>query len=292
MKIKKSIFRFVPHRARSIFDVQVQINLQGKNLISPLKGGKALDGFWFPSWKTDAIKRMCGAYPGTFVDIGANVGQTLLDHYFADSDTAYVGFEPNPRCVAYLNDIIEANSLERYTILPIGLANETKIVPLYTRQGHDADDAGSLVEGLRPQWELASQYVSCHRFDDVRQTLNLERISFMKIDVEGFELEVLKGMRQTFSDARPVVVCEILFTDTHADLSVNAARNEGIMKLMNELNYAVFQLIKSPDDQRIVDAIRIEQFSNEILTEKNFHLFDYLFVPSEEPGVLKTLLDN
>ena len=74
---------------------------------------------------------------------------------------------------------------------------------------------------------------------------------------------------------------------------MNEARNKGIMKLMNELDYTVFQLIKSPDDMRIADAVRIEQFSNEILTEHNFQMFDYLFVPAgKETGVLKTLLEK
>ena len=278
---------------RDVFNVQVQLNLHGKHLTSPLKGGKALDGYWFQSWKTEVVGRMCRLYDETFIDIGANMGQTMFDHYVADTDTAYVGFEPNPRCVEYLSEIIKANSLNNYAVLPIGLANETKVVPLYTRQGHAEDDAASLVAGLRPQWEIASQYVSCHRFDDVRRDLKLERIGFIKIDVEGFELEVLKGMRQTLKNLRPVVLCEILFTDTHADLSVNEARNKNIMELLGELDYKVFQLKKSPDDLHIVDAAEIKHIENELLTDENFQLFDYLFVPTgEETRVLTALLNK
>lgn len=293
MKIKRTVFRFVPRRMRHIFNLQVASEVEGKPLTSPLKNGKALDGHWLRSWKTEIIERMCRARDGAFVDIGANIGQTMLDHYLTGVAAPYIGFEPNPSCVSYLNDIIAANSFDRHTILPIGLANETKVVPLYTRRGHAEDDAASLVADLRPQWAVAAQYVSCHRFDDVRAALDLKQIAFVKIDVEGFELEVLKGMRETLGDLRPVVLCEILFTDAHADLAVNERRNRGIEILLGELDYKIFQLIKSPDDLRIVDAKKIEHLSNEILTRENFQLFDYLFVPaSEEIEIVKRLLEK
>ena len=45
-------------------------------------------------------------------------------------------------------------------------------------------------------------------------SLKLERLDFMKVDVEGYELNVLKGGEETIKRYRPVIWCEAL-TDRH-----------------------------------------------------------------------------
>lgn len=293
MIINRSTFRFFPYRIRHLFNFYVQSEIEGKPITSPLKMGRAIEGQWWRSWKTEAIERICKTADGAFIDIGANIGQTLVDHYLAETKTWYIGFEPNPHCVYYLTEIIKASSLSNYTVLPIGLGSETKIVPLYTRKDKSDDVSATLVADLRPTWELASQYVPCYRFDDVCQTLELESISLMKIDVEGFELEVLKGMQTTLKNLKPVILCEVLFADREADASFNESRNKEMIQLLKGLNYNVLQLIKSPDDVHVVGAKRIEAFSNETYNEETGLLCDYLFVPAEqEKRVVNLLLKN
>lgn len=282
MVLNRKIFRFFPYKIRHLFNLYIQSEIEGKTFISPIRKGRALEGHWYLSWKTEAIRRLCRTIDGAFIDIGANLGQTLLDHHLADAKNQYIGFEPNPHCVHYLTEIIEANSLSHHKILPIGLSNETKILPLYSRKGNLDDDAASVIADLRPTWELSCQYISCYKFDDVCQILGLERIGLMKIDVEGFELEVLKGMQATLKNLKPIILCEVLFPEKGTDPSVTEVRNKGIVELLKGLGYNILQLIKSPDDVHIIDAKRIEAFNNEFLTEKNIMLYDYLFVPAEE----------
>ena len=47
------------------------------------------------------------------------------------------------------------------------------------------------------------------KVDDVVSGLHLNRVDFVKIDVEGLEFEVLKGMDEVISKYQPVVFCEI-----------------------------------------------------------------------------------
>lgn len=47
------------------------------------------------------------------------------------------------------------------------------------------------------------------KVDDVVKSLNISRVDFVKIDVEGLELNVLNGMRQVISIHKPVIFCEI-----------------------------------------------------------------------------------
>lgn len=293
MIINKSLFRFVPHKIRKIFNINVRLEIEGKTLVTPLIDGKALDAYWWHSWKTDAIKTLCRNDDGFFVDIGANVGQTLFDHFLAQTATNYIGFEPNAHCIDYLNEIIEANALTNYKILPVGLGNETSILPLYYRTGFSEDSAASLIGDLRPQWDLTSRYIACYKFDDICRSLNIQKIGLIKIDVEGFELEVLKGMRQTLENLRPIVLCEVLFADQGSSLTTTALRNEGIAELLDSLDYKILQLYKSlPDEKFILDVKKIEVFSNEFLTADNVHLYDYVFVPSSEEKRVTDLLIN
>lgn len=291
MIINRLYFRYFPRQIRHLFNFHVKSEIEGKSIVAPLKTGRGLESFWRRSWKTEVIARLGKAEDAAFIDIGANLGQTLIDHYLADTETQYIGFEPNPHCVYYLTELIKANSLSRHTILPVGLANEAKIEPLYSRKGNSDDDSATLIEGLRPTWELASQYVPCYRFDDVCRTLELKKISLIKIDVEGFELEVIKGMQETIKNLKPVILCEVLFPDENADHSFNKSRNEQMIQILDDLNYKVLQLIKTPDDLRVIDAKLIEGFSNETFSEENRLLCDYLFVPAEEEKrVLEKLL--
>ena len=61
--------------------------------------------FYVPNWKTDLIKRLVLPNDGAFIDVGANVGQTLLDTLNAHPMVQYIGFEPNPSCVFYLRTL-------------------------------------------------------------------------------------------------------------------------------------------------------------------------------------------
>ena len=290
MMINRSSLRNLFYKTRYLFSSHANSQIEGKPIISPIRMGKGLEKYWNRSWKTEVIARFCKADDAAFIDIGANLGQTLFDHYLADAENQYVGFEPNPRCIYYLNDLIEQNSFSRHTILPIGLAEQAKIVPLYSRKGNADDDSATLIKDLRPTWELASQYVPCYQFDEVRETLRLERISLIKIDVEGFELEVLKGMQTSISACQPVILCEVLFRDPSAEPSAHQKRNEELIELLSSFNYSILQLVKSKDDLRVTDARKITAFDTESFSEENRQLCDYLFFPAGEESRIKNLL--
>lgn len=69
-------------------------------------------------WMFELLRRLLGAQMGTFVDVGVNMGQTLLKVLLLDPTRRYVGFEPNPLCVYYANLIIQANGAKRATLCP------------------------------------------------------------------------------------------------------------------------------------------------------------------------------
>jgi FkbM family methyltransferase len=247
--------------------------------------------FWKQSWKTDLIKRLVTDHEGAFIDVGANVGQTLFDAVVSHPMVQYIGFEPNPLCVLYLRELLNSNKLKNCRIIPAGLSDKSSCVPLYTGKNlAPSDDTATIIRDLRPREALLCQFVPCFRFDEISEDIGVNNISFVKIDVEGAELEVIVGMKGSVKKFRPIILCEVLFTDESADIQAQRVRNSRLYSLLIELNYCVFQLIKSVSDANIIDAKRIEEFESAYYTYENAAACDYLFVPKEKERHVQDVL--
>ena len=83
---------------------------------------------------------------GVFIDVGANVGQTLFTLLRIDPKCSYLGFEPQVACCHYIEQFIEDNRLmPRVQIFPVALSSETGFLPFFSNSAQD--DKGSLFAG-------------------------------------------------------------------------------------------------------------------------------------------------
>jgi FkbM family methyltransferase len=290
--LNKRVLSLLPHLLRKSLGLNNPYNLiiNDKNIIVPLDiQGSLPNLFLGKSWKVKIISQFSNTSTGTFIDIGANLGQTLIEFWIANtfrnqSDStlknSYIGFEPNQTCVQYLNSIIDLNALQGYEIIPVGLFNESKSLSLYTQSNCDA--CATVVEDLRPDRKYEIEVVNCRKFDDIFAEINVESISLIKIDVEGSELEVLEGMSYTVEKLRPPILCEVLFTDKKANLSFMKERNNSMLSMLTKWNYSAYQLVKNRDCTEIQECRKISHFSSEFWSLKNMNLCDYLFVPTEQ----------
>jgi FkbM family methyltransferase len=156
--------------------------------------------------------------PGdTFVDIGANAGYfTVLAALRVGSAGRVVAFEPNPVVRDQLRRHVELNAIaDRVTIADVALSDrDDDGGTLFVSCWPDNDGISSLTPsaetmargGLRGDATVA---VRVRRFDTWSATATLDRIDLLKIDVEGAEAHVLKGMTATFDRSRPRrIICE------------------------------------------------------------------------------------
>ena len=151
-----------------------------------------------------------------FLDIGANVG------YISAIGAGLVGksgqvhsFEPIPEYASYLKKMKELNS--EYNILVNSCACSDK-------KGFSNIDVSALdirLNSMVPNFLVKSSVkenisVPVCRLDDYIRENNLRNITFIKIDTEGFELKVLKGLQKYFENTRsvdrPPIYCEIVPT--------------------------------------------------------------------------------
>jgi FkbM family methyltransferase len=121
-------------------------------------------------------------------DIGAFHG--LLTIYFAQHAHSVVAWEPNSRNRKRLNENIKVNSYSNVIVRPYGLASK----PSKAQMTFDPLEPGtaSLDSGIALGGE--SEIIEIRTLDDEQ---GLQPPDLVKIDVEGFELEVLKGAGRT-----------------------------------------------------------------------------------------------
>ena len=133
--------------------------------------------------------------PEIFLDCGAFTGDTLNDYLkFAKVPfKKYVCLEPDPQNLIALNNNIASKSLSNIQVIEIAVGNENSVLKFDATGGGGAglSDTGSI-------------NVNCVRIDDFFN----EEISFIKFDIEGAELNALKGAYNTIHKYKPkLAVC-------------------------------------------------------------------------------------
>lgn len=166
--------------------------------------------------------------PGSMaIDIGANKGlYSFLLSRIADTVKA---FEPNPKMYSLLSRAVPDN-VETFQV---ALSNESGegelIIPIH-RNGRYSNQGGTLQ--AQKQFEgktIAKWPIRCERLDKYV----FQGISFIKIDVEGFELEVLDGAKDTIAREKPNLLVEI-------DPNQNGISLKEALKYIQELGYETF----------------------------------------------------
>jgi FkbM family methyltransferase len=154
---------------------------------------------------------------GLLVDVGANAGQSALSFRLYQPRSPVLSFEPNAENEPELRLVKRILRDFDYRLLAAGERDEelTLYVPTINRVTltgeaslEKPDGSGWLVRQRReahPDAELgvAERRVSVRRLDG----LDLKP-AFVKIDVEGGELSVLRGCKRTLAEHRPVVMME------------------------------------------------------------------------------------
>ena len=288
---KRILPRNAVTRVLGMLSVSLPVRIQGHSFRVPLLGGVGLSNTGLAAtWKTVVIERVGNVTEGVFLDVGVNLGQTLIDLRATHPEKEYIGFEPNPVCVHYVNTLIRINGLTNCSVIPAGLGGGSRVMQLFLQESDASDPSATLIGDLRPQRQLRSSFVSVFRFDEIRDQLLPGPVGFVKIDVEGAEREVLQGMQEMIARDRPILLCEVLFADPAVPLAVADQEQEALMSLLRDMGYSVLRLNKSRDGSRVDGVERTDRFPSAHWSPANADQCDYLFIPREsEDGVLRRL---
>jgi FkbM family methyltransferase len=141
------------------------------------------------------------------IDVGAHIGTFVLKAARAVGPSGLVvGVEPASRNFGLLSKNVAENSIGNVKLVNAGLGKEPGRAELniYNRGGEN-----SLFKREKPPSAVES--IEIKTLDMLAKSLSLNRVDFLKIDVEGFELEVLMGGKEVLKAHHPSLAME-----THA----------------------------------------------------------------------------
>lgn len=166
----------------------------------------------------------------TFVDVGANVGYyTLMAASLVGRHGRVLAFEPSPYAFSRLEETIARNNLRQVRAIPAGLSDTNGESRLFVSAGK-ANHTPSMVPNAGGQ----AVAVPVRRLDDYLSQHGVDHVDFMKIDVEGFEPNVIRGAGKYIERGKiHAILCEF-----NADwLSANKSSAEALYELLTDSGF-------------------------------------------------------
>ena len=143
-----------------------------------------------------------------FMDIGANVGAYLYQLEDQLIHHNIIGFEPNKRLHLRLRRIFPDM---RIFSLALSDSNTTAHFKVPVMNGKKIHSRGTLMTDLKEEGESDAEIIEVKvlRLDDWAEIEHINKLNFIKIDVEGNELQTLRGAEKTIKKFRPTLMVEI-----------------------------------------------------------------------------------
>jgi FkbM family methyltransferase len=182
---------------------------------------------------------------GVYVDVGANIGTLCLLAGSCSNDIKIYGIEANPKTFNNLRSNIYLNNLSNIQLLNVALGEKNGVIEFENR---GTDDQNSVISNRSNQSKVVS--VEMKRFDDL---MVLPHISLLKIDVEGYELFVLKGMEKNLKN------CDLIYFEYSPDSTL-------------KYDYDATQIIKFLEINDF--SVYLPQINNRSITYNKFEASD------------------
>ena len=197
------------------------------------------------------------------IDIGANLG--LFTFFMSRASKHVFAFEPNPYPLENLKGLVDSN----VTVLPIALGNNDGPVEIkipHHRKGWSSNGA-SLASKEINDGKIIN--IQCRKLD----SLNIENIGLIKIDVEGFEIEVIRGAKDTILKNKPIMIIE--------NEIVHTKDTNELFTTMNEFGYDKYICNSIGKLEKVGNFSVEENQKNAIRNLDINYIQNFIFIPKE-----------
>ena len=198
LKVRKEVGRFLRQRVHAVtsLDSSRSYNVLGHRMWF-LPKSRNIQGMVFGTYERDTVELFRKIVrPGMiFMDVGAYVGfYTLLVARLVGPGGRVYAFEPNPEAFRVLQRNVEENGYQdRVRAMPKAVSNSVKRVKLYVPDEKVGEASFYADERINAKDIEVKTIV----LDEFLAGECCPKVHLVKIDVEGAEVEVLEGMRET-----------------------------------------------------------------------------------------------
>lgn len=216
----------------SLLRRKIRINCDGIKIVGINRKGHGIRGLAISGLDIEPELRFI---PGLlksgdiFIDIGANTGiYSLLASRLVGSSGKVIAFEPNLQMCSLFTESVELNEFTNIDLFGFAIGNECKLDKL--QMNFEKPNSYSLISYESNPLSRTTFVFSLDTFlkfyDDVNP-------SYVKIDVEGSEEQVLFGMKQTIKRCRPIIQYEVAIK--HIDANLYNYRKVRIVNSPNQI---------------------------------------------------------
>ncbi len=161
-------------------------------------------GIW-ESKSTDIVKKLVKK-GDVVLDVGANIGYyTVIISKIVGNEGKVIAFEPTK----YFGDVLEKNIYENEVknciVQKYALSDEDSITEIIIGENSATINWISDCENTK----RGSESIETKRLDDIISDLNLHKIDFIKIDVDGHEPAFFRGAIESIHKFKPTILMEI-----------------------------------------------------------------------------------
>jgi FkbM family methyltransferase len=204
------------------------------SLKEPIAVALFADGAYEP----DTIDRIVSSLPpeGAYLDVGANVGTLALAVAALRPDARIVCVEGLPEIAALLRRNVEDNRRSNVVVVEaLAGADDDVEVPFYA-----APSTSFGMGSIGPQFGVQPVRLRQRRLDSVLDELGIGHVDVVKVDIEGAEVQALRGlMRRLAGDRPPVVIFE--FADW-AETRIAGLCSGYAQRLLLAMGYRILRL--------------------------------------------------
>ncbi len=198
-----------------------------KVFYNPIRSGVGWVAFFnksFEQEELDQCKKLIKTDDVVF-DIGANIGSHSL--LFSSLANKGIVYSVEPSRITFANLLRNVKYKDNIVPLSVAVSNTNALLNFY-----ECDN--DVMSGLKNTDRSGVTFVNkvpAVKLDDLCKMLSIQKLDFVKIDVEGLETEVIEGFTETLSKFKPIIFCEI-YSGTNSNPDPDKT-----IQLINSLGY-------------------------------------------------------
>ena len=164
-----------------------------------------------------------------FIDVGAHIGKYSI-MLGKNPSAEIISLEPDVYNFDMLQKNILLNNVKNITAINTGAYSSKKEIPFYISGKGEGEHS---IYKRNENWETSK--IQVDTIDNIIEKLNVQKkISLIKIDAEGAEIEILKGAQKTISKNNPDLIIEVL--------KENINNLEEVKNILQPFNYISKQI--------------------------------------------------